>query len=58
MDSRDRYEPLETALNEAGFEVDEVQKQGKKTVITVTRQTSDFPPKPVPFPQEQGQTAQ
>ncbi|MCL2762261.1 MAG: hypothetical protein FWD36_03510 [Treponema sp.] len=33
----DRYEPMETALKEAGLQVDEVVKQGKKTVVTVTR---------------------
>jgi hypothetical protein len=36
-DNFDRYIPLETALKEAGFKVDEVEKQGKKTVVTVTR---------------------
>jgi hypothetical protein len=35
--SLDRYEPLKTALTEAGFKVDEVEKQGKRTVITVSR---------------------
>jgi hypothetical protein len=33
----DRYAPLETALNGVGFKVEEVEKQGKKTVITVVR---------------------
>ena len=32
------YAPMETALKEAGFEVDKIAKQGKKTVITVTHQ--------------------
>jgi hypothetical protein len=31
----DRYAPLKTALNEAGFKVDEVEKRDKRTVITV-----------------------
>jgi hypothetical protein len=31
----DRYAPLETALKGVGFKVDEVEKQGKRTVITV-----------------------
>jgi hypothetical protein len=47
----DRYAPLEAALNEAGFKVDEVEKQGKKTIITVIRhrQTPAFPAlKPIP----------
>jgi hypothetical protein len=59
MDSLDRYAPLETALHEAGFKVDEVQKQGKKTIITVTK--GQIPAfiglKPVPTaasPEEQG----
>ena len=35
--------PVETALIEAGFRVEEVVKQGKRTVITVTRQSQkDF----------------
>jgi hypothetical protein len=37
MGSSDHYAPLETALNGAGFKVDEVEKQGKRTVITVSR---------------------
>jgi hypothetical protein len=45
----DRYTPLETALNEEGFQVDEVQKQGKKTVITVSRRCGQSDEKPV-FP--------
>jgi hypothetical protein len=55
MDSLDRC-VLETALNRTGFEVDEVEKQDKKTVITVIpyKQTPVFPPKPVPSPKEQG----
>jgi hypothetical protein len=50
MGSLDRYAPLETALNEAGFKVDEVEKQGKKTVITVTQcgQADENPDFPVP----------
>jgi hypothetical protein len=34
----DRYAPLETALNEAGFTVEDLEKQGKRTVITVSRE--------------------
>jgi hypothetical protein len=33
----DRYASLETALHGAGFKVDEVEKQGKRTVITVSK---------------------
>ncbi|GHT88589.1 hypothetical protein FACS1894137_17000 [Spirochaetia bacterium] len=33
----DRYTPLKTALKEAGFIVEKVGKEGKKTVITVIR---------------------
>ncbi|GHV78893.1 hypothetical protein AGMMS49944_06840 [Spirochaetia bacterium] len=33
----DRYTPLEIALKEAGFTVAEVGREGKKTVITVSR---------------------
>jgi hypothetical protein len=36
-DNVDRYIPLETALKGAGFKVDEVEKQGKKTIITISR---------------------
>ena len=32
------YAPIETALKEAGFEVDRIVKQRKKTVITVRRE--------------------
>jgi hypothetical protein len=32
----DRYIPLKTALKEMELKVDEVEKQGKKTVITIT----------------------
>jgi hypothetical protein len=44
-----RYEPLETALNETGFKVDEVEKQGKKTVITVSQsgQIAENPVSPI-----------
>jgi hypothetical protein len=35
--SLDRYAPLETALNEAGFTVEDLEKKGKRTVITVSR---------------------
>jgi hypothetical protein len=59
--SFDRYAPLETALKRMGFKMDEVEKQGKRTVITVSRcGQSDNPPvfpalKLVPmFPEEQG----
>jgi len=31
------YAPIKTALKEVGFKVDSIVKQGKKTVITVTR---------------------
>jgi hypothetical protein len=44
----DRYTPLETALKEAGFIVDEIGREGKKTVITVIR-GGDLGEKPV-FP--------
>jgi hypothetical protein len=37
----DRYVPLETALKEVGFKVNEVEKQGKRTVITVFRYRQD-----------------
>jgi hypothetical protein len=33
----DRYEPVKTALKGVGFKVDTVEKQDKKTVITVSR---------------------
>jgi hypothetical protein len=33
----DRYTPFETALKEAGFKIDEIEKQDKKTVITVSQ---------------------
>jgi hypothetical protein len=33
----DLYAPMETALNGVGFKVDKIEKQGKKTVITVSR---------------------
>jgi hypothetical protein len=36
--SLDRYAPLETVLNEAGFTVEDLEKQGKRTVITVSRE--------------------
>jgi hypothetical protein len=39
----DRYAPLETALEGAGFKVEEVEKQGKKTVITVSREEPSRP---------------
>jgi hypothetical protein len=49
MDGLDRYPSLETALNGAGFKVDNVEKQGKKTVITVFRygQSAKNPVSPV-----------
>jgi hypothetical protein len=31
------YTPLETALRRTGYKVDEVEKHGQKTVITVSR---------------------
>jgi hypothetical protein len=31
-----RYAPLKTALKKAGYKVDEVEKQGKRTVIAVS----------------------
>jgi hypothetical protein len=31
-----RYAPLETALKKAGYKVDEIEKQGKRTVIAVS----------------------
>ena len=37
--SFDSYKPVETALKEAGFKVDEVVKHGKKIVVTITRHT-------------------
>jgi hypothetical protein len=52
MDSLDRYVPLETALHELGFQVDDVEKQGKKTIITVSQQTPVFPG-PAASPKEQ-----
>ena len=41
----DRYKPILTALKKAGFKVDEVVEQDKKTVITVSERHS--PPKEV-----------
>jgi hypothetical protein len=35
----DRHTPLETALNRAGFTVEGIEQQDKKTVITVSRRT-------------------
>jgi hypothetical protein len=35
--SLDHHAPLETALTGVGFRVDRVEKQGKRTVITVSR---------------------
>ena len=32
----DRHKPILTALKEAGFQVDEVVEQEKKTVITIS----------------------
>jgi hypothetical protein len=37
--SLDRHAPLETALKRAGFTVEGVEQQDKKTVITVSRRT-------------------
>jgi hypothetical protein len=63
MGSLDRYAPLETALNGAGFRVDEVEKQGRRTDVTVFRcgqagEKPDFPVLkagvPVVAPEEQG----
>jgi hypothetical protein len=31
-----RYAPLKTALKRAGYKVDEIEKQGKRTVIAVS----------------------
>ena len=46
FDFTDRYRPMLTALKKAGLKVDEVVKQDKKTVITVslkhTYETSGF----------------
>jgi hypothetical protein len=44
----DRYAPLKTALKGVGLKVDKVEKQDKRTVITVLRcghagENSDFP---------------
>jgi hypothetical protein len=39
-----RYEPLKEALNKAGFEVRKVEKQGKRTVITVIREAGEEKP--------------
>ncbi|MDR1837799.1 MAG: hypothetical protein LBQ89_09095 [Treponema sp.] len=33
----DRYKPIKTALKRVGFKVEKIEKQGKKTVITVFR---------------------
>jgi hypothetical protein len=30
------YEPLKTALKEAGLSIEDIKKQGKKTLITVS----------------------
>jgi hypothetical protein len=54
MDGLDRYAPLETALNEAGFKVDEVEKQGEKTVITVSPVSPIPKAVPTTSPDEQG----
>ena len=35
-------EPLITALKEAGFSIENIKKQGKKTVITVFRHKQTF----------------
>ena len=37
----DRHKPILTALKEAGFQVDEVVEQEKKTVITISPATED-----------------
>ena len=38
---RDRHKPLLAALQEAGLKVDEVVKQDKKTIITVSPRRSN-----------------
>jgi hypothetical protein len=40
--------PLMTALKEAGFSIENVRKQGKKTVITVFRHKQPFAVETVP----------
>jgi hypothetical protein len=40
----DRYEPLKEALNGTGFEVQKVEKQGKRTVIIVVREDGEEKP--------------
>jgi hypothetical protein len=65
--SLDRYAPLETALKGVGFKVDAVEKQDKRTVITVSRygQTVENPVFPAlkagppgSTPEEQGANGQ
>ena len=46
--SCDRYISIETALNEAGLKIDEVVKQGKKTVITVCKYANTEKPQVTP----------
>jgi hypothetical protein len=40
----DHYEPLKEALAGTGFEVQKVEKQGKKTVIIVIREEGEEKP--------------
>ena len=56
--SLDRYKPIKTALEEVGFKVDEVGKQGKKTVITVShceQSSHEYNNTNPPTPEKQGE---
>ena len=40
--SADNYTPLKSALKEVGFKIEKIAKQGKKTIITVSRNRKKF----------------